>query len=316
MTIAWVIGSGGLLGSAIDRALRKRDVRIYSMPHRFSWNDEVLLAQQLRNGVAAFADSIGTNDWELYWAAGTGTMGSTEDCLKSETRAFSTLLDLIESESRLIAKPGGIGFASSAGGVYAGVGSSPISEDTPVAPISAYGREKLRQEELVSSLCARHDTLKVLLARITTLYGPGQARGKRQGLLAHIARCILKRETIRIYVPYDTIRDYISADCAAEKIIWSLKSIPESSSSKTCIKIIASETPTTIAEILATYRKVTRQKFRTVSVVNDLTGLYHRRHVYQSTVFLKGKDKPAERIAEGISRIMAAEHIEYIRSRR
>lgn len=317
MTIAWVIGSNGLLGSAIERTLRKAGIRIFSLPYRFCWFDEALLSQQLQQAAATFADNAGnSNDWELYWAAGTGTMNSQVESLQQETRALTALLDTLESESRLMAKPGAIGFASSAGGVYAGVASSPITEATLEAPISAYGREKLRQEELFRSFSARHKQLTVLLARITTLYGPGQSYGKRQGLLAHIARCILRKEIVRIYVPYDTIRDYISADCAAERIVRSLRNIPRLQPKNVFIKIIASESPITIAGILAIFRRVTRQKFRTASVVNELTPLYHRRHIYRSVVSFSDKEKPAEDIATGISRIMAAEHCEFIKARK
>lgn len=42
-----------------------------------------------------------------------------------------------------------------------------------------------------------------LIARISMFYGPGQAKDKQQGLLAHIARCILRNQPIQIYVPYD-----------------------------------------------------------------------------------------------------------------
>jgi hypothetical protein len=46
---------------------------------------------------------------------------------------------------------GRIFLASSAGGVYGGTVEQPIDETSPCKPISAYGRNKLRQEELVSA---------------------------------------------------------------------------------------------------------------------------------------------------------------------
>ncbi len=51
--------------------------------------------------------------------------------------------------------------------VFAGVGNRPYSEDDPVGPISAYGRTKLRGEELAAD--ARHH----LVVRTAWLYGHG-----------------------------------------------------------------------------------------------------------------------------------------------
>ena len=156
-------------------------------------------------------------------------MSSTEEGLAAETRALSIVLELIESEPVLMATGGSFSFSSSAGAIYAGASDDIITENTTVAPTTDYAREKLRQESLVSEFADRNSRVTVLLARISTLYGPGQAKGKRQGLLAHIARCLLRNQPVHIYVPFDTIRDYIAADDAAFAIgaaIYALSSKP------------------------------------------------------------------------------------------
>jgi len=43
--------------------------------------------------------------WEIYWAAGVGTMGSSNGDLEVETRFLTLLLHLVESESRLMMAP-------------------------------------------------------------------------------------------------------------------------------------------------------------------------------------------------------------------
>ena len=66
-----------------------------------------------------------------------------------------------------------------------------------------------------ASFVLAHASATALVARLSTLYGPGQSRGKPQGLIAHIARGVVRNQPVRIYVPLDTVRDYLAADDAA-----------------------------------------------------------------------------------------------------
>ena len=100
MTVTWVIGGHGLLGSALLRELDRNDNRLFVPGERFRWNDQAKLGGQFAKAVAEFADLVGKhNSWQLFWAAGVGTMGSSPAELETETRALSTLLGLIEAES-------------------------------------------------------------------------------------------------------------------------------------------------------------------------------------------------------------------------
>ena len=77
MSVAWVVGSGGLVGSALCRALRRDATELFCPAERFRWGCEPDLAIQLAAAVDAFADrAAAAGRWELYWAAGVGTMGS------------------------------------------------------------------------------------------------------------------------------------------------------------------------------------------------------------------------------------------------
>ena len=148
MTISWVVGSSGLLGSALCRSLHCRGTNLFIPVQRFRWDREPELTVQLGASVKAFAAIVSHEKrWQIYWAAGVGTMSSTEQELAVETRVLSILLSLVESEPGLIAANGYFAFASSAGAIYAGATDDIISENTGVAPTTAYAREKLRQEE-------------------------------------------------------------------------------------------------------------------------------------------------------------------------
>jgi len=314
MKMAWVVGSNGLLGSALCNALCRTETKLFTPVDRFCWDSEPELAFQLEAAVKAFAVFVGTEKrWEIFWAAGMGTMSSTEAELEIETRVLSTLLKLVESNPGLIAVKGCFVFASSAGAIYAGATNDIISESTPVAPTTAYAQEKLKQENMVSELALANRSLTVLLARISTLYGPGQATGKQQGLLALIARRILRNQPIQIYVPLDTIRDYITAGDAAAAIIATMRAISEKSGVFT--KIIASEQPTTIAEIISIYRRIARRTPKIVTSVSKLSSIYTHRIQFYSIAIPVNEQISRTSLLVGIAQVMATEMSAFARSR-
>ena len=202
MTVSWVLGSGGMLGAALCRQLRSQGATLFFPAERLSWRGGDELSAQIAAAVQAFADRVSATDrWEIYWAAGVGTMGSSAADLEPETQALSCLLQCVASESRLMAVVGNVAFASTAGAIYAGTKDDVITEDTVPAPTTDYARAKLAQESSLRSFADANPRATVLLARISTLYGPGQAVGKKQGLMSHLARSILRNQAVQIYVP-------------------------------------------------------------------------------------------------------------------
>jgi len=312
MTAVWVVGENGLLGAALLRALSRRGFSAFTLAERFRWDTERELAIQLASAVNEFAGFVGAgNPWQIYWAAGVGTMSSTAAELATETRTLSRILSLIESEPGLTAAEGCFAFASSAGAIYAGVTDDIVSESTAVAPTTDYAREKLQQEGLVETFARQNGKVTALIARISTLYGPGQASGKQQGLMAHIARCILRNQPVTIYVPFDTIRDYIAADDAAALVVATLHTIDRRSGVFT--KIIASERPTTIAEIISIFRRVSRRRPRIVSSSSRLSSIYSRRIRFHSTTLPVDERMTRTSLLTGIAQVMAAERLAYTR---
>ena len=212
-----------------------------------------------------------------------------------------------------MAAPGAIAFASSAGAIYAGSSDEVVTENTPPTPTTAYAREKLRQEGLIHSFAGANSRISVLIARISTLYGPGQAAGRRQGLLAHIARSTLRNRPIQIYVPYDTIRDYIAADDAAVAMLAALRAT--SAKPRLVTKIIASERPTTIAEIISIFMRIARRAPRIVTSASRLSDLYSRRVQFRSIVLPECAKTPTRSLIVGISQLLAAERAAFVRGR-
>ena len=311
MTIAWVLGSGGLLGAALCSALRRDDTTVFYPRDRLCWENYSELASQLAANIHLFASQVGeTSRWEIYWAAGLGTMGSPLDVLTSETNAISLVLQLLDSNTLLMSTPGAVVFASSAGAIYAGSQDDTITEHTPPGPTTSYAHEKLKQENLVRSFAISNSQTTALIARISTLYGPGQAINKQQGLLTHIARNTLRNKSIQIYVPFDTIRDYIASDDAANEMITTLRAM--SGRVHILTKIIASERPTTIAEIISIFKKIARRRLRIITSASRLTDLYSRRVQFCSIAFPEVAKTPKKSLIVGITQLMMAEHVAFI----
>ncbi len=312
MTLAWVLGGGGLLGTALCRALRRNGTGLFSPAERFCWDDGAGLVAQMTAAVQAFASQVGAADqWEIYWAAGVGAMSSSPDALAPETRALALVLRLLEAEPRLMAATGAIAFASSAGAIYAGSPDPVITELTSPTPTTDYARAKLSQEDLIGSFVLANDRVSALVARISTIYGPGQAMGKQQGLLTHIARRILRNQPIQIYVPYDTIRDYIAVDDVAAAMVSALRITSEKP--RVVAKIIASEQPTTIAEIISIFKRIARRAPQIVTSASRLSNLYSRRVQFRSIVLPECARATAVSLPVGIAQLMMAERAAFAR---
>jgi UDP-glucose 4-epimerase len=306
MRRTWIIGAGGLLGSALRRALHMAGDQVFIPADPLPWLNEERLLVQLEAAVLAFAGTVGAGDtWELYWSAGIGTFASTAEDMQRETVALETFLRMLETQPALLRVPGAIGFASSAGAIYAGAIDQVITEDSAVAPTTAYAHAKLAQEALIRAFTERQAGIRVLVGRISTLYGVGQATQKNQGLLTHIARSIIRNRPIQIYVPFDTIRDYINATDAAVRLVMILRQEPCTVQYQ--MRLIASENPTTIAEIIAVFKRLSRHTPRVVTSVSRSTALYTRRVQFRSLAPAGPFPYPSTSLIVGVGQLMQAE---------
>ena len=217
-TLSWIVGRGGLLGSAIERAIGPGT---WHPEYPFPWSDPSALRNSISHAVRGFQTSVTENlfdSWTIYWCAGSGVVGTSAEHLAAETTAFISFLDQLGNAlSRL--PNGQVFLASSAGGVYGGSTGRPLTEATLPRPISSYGYAKLEQEEILGNWAQEQPSVSTLIGRLSNLYGLAQRLDKPQGLISHMSRCLIFRSPIRIYVPLDTIRDYLFSDDAASRIV-------------------------------------------------------------------------------------------------
>jgi UDP-glucose 4-epimerase len=274
----------------------------------FTWDDTTRLRGELRTALSAFVTRLSHDPgrpWAIAWCAGAGVIATSAGALEAETANFGFFLELLASEPALRAARGHVLLASSAGGVYGSSFACPISESTPPAPGSPYGRAKLAQEELLRSWArSQSSPVSSLVARISNLYGPGQRLAKPQGLISHMSRCLIYGAPMHIYVSLDTVRDYLFADDAGRRVVAGLRQLAREAPSEGLhiTKLYASEREVSIAGLLGVFRQIARRKLRVVSGLHAAAALQPRRLQFRSQIWPRDGDRQVELI-EGVSRV-------------
>lgn len=245
-----VVGAGGLLGSHVLQGLRRRGAP--TLTASVPWGDPAGTREALRAALEALAARVEDGAWDIAWCAGAGVVATSEAAMAQEVAVFSALLEDLRS-SRLTTGLGAIFLASSAGGVYAGSPArSPFTEHSSVGPLVAYGRAKLAMEAALAAHCAQAGDA-ALVGRIGNVYGPGQDLTKHQGLISQLCRTQVTGEPLTVYVPLDTMRDYVFADDVGNLVAAAQAGLRErvrEAPSRLVTKIVASGGATTIATLI------------------------------------------------------------------
>lgn len=253
----WVIGHGGLLGSAIARRARHqfRSSELFdSKP--IPWGSPIAATECLTREYQRFREQTHTQPWRILWAAGAATVSTPRDEAMAELAPLEALLGAIESEPPR--SPGAFFLTSSAGGVFAGSQDPPFSDRSTPTPLSPYGELKLAQEALTLGKLA--GTCPVMIGRFSNLYGPGQNLRKLQGLISRLALAGITGQPISIFVPLDTIRDYIYVDDAAHAALELTRQAQTDPDTGSRVAIIASGQPATVGQVIHTMGQVARRR--------------------------------------------------------
>jgi UDP-glucose 4-epimerase len=89
-------------------------------------------------------------------------------------------------------------------------------------------------------------------------------------------------EPVTLFVPLDTMRDYIFSDDAAKSVVDIVRA--DSGVESLCTKIVASQTNTTIAEIVGHFSRVRHGDPRIITEATALTSKYAGRLTFKSMV--------------------------------
>lgn len=252
--LVWVVGAGGLLGSAVARVVDGSATMFAGRP--VPWEDAPKAAATLASDAHRFAAEAGADPWSVVWAAGASVVASSEADTAVELESLSALLRAVAAAPPT--GPGACFVTSSAGGLYAGSSSPPFDADSPPVPISPYGRLKLAQEQVaIATLAGR---VPLVIGRISNLYGPDQDPAKGQGLIPLLCRAAVRRTPLNLYVSMDTVRDYLFVDDAA-RLVWecTVAAVREQPS-EARIVVLASGQSATVAEVVATVQNVAHRR--------------------------------------------------------
>ena len=109
-------------------------------------------------------------------------------------------------------------FLSSGGTVYGNQEVQPIIEETRAQPINHYGNIKLCMENTIRTFNTQLHT-KMLIARISNPYGPGQDYHKGVGFVDAVLKKAISGEDVEIWGDGTTERDYIFIQDACKMIV-------------------------------------------------------------------------------------------------
>jgi UDP-glucose 4-epimerase len=109
-------------------------------------------------------------------------------------------------------------FTSSGGSVYGQLISTPVTEDHPLNPISAYGVSKVTAEKYISFFCAQYG-IDGRIARISNPFGAGQDPNRNQGAVATFLARALEGEATIVWGDGGTVRDYIHIADVANALV-------------------------------------------------------------------------------------------------
>jgi UDP-glucose 4-epimerase len=252
--ISWVLGRGGLLGSSVERQLACRG-QIWTPQVPFLWGNELAFEEEIDRSVEQFVEFVGAKKWTILWCAGIGVVSSPTDLLKGEFSKIEYLLDRLSKCSSQFLRQGCLFYASSAGGVYAGSQHPPFTELTEPIPVGGYGQQKLRCEKLFTEFTDKFETSSVI-GRIANLYGPSQNRSKGQGFITAICNAMISRKPIQIFVPLETIRNFVYVDDAASLISEIILDTSAQNLSIKLIKIVASESNVSLGQVVGETTRV------------------------------------------------------------
>lgn len=263
-TSEWIIGRG-LLGSAIISQL---DDPVFTSP--VTWSDPEQSRLDLRMGLARFIAGA-EGRWSIYWCAGRGVTSTPREAMLAEAEVFRSFLDDISALPAHIIGRGQIFLASSVGGAYAGSAAPPFTEETVPVPLSAYGETKLSMEQSLRDAASQHG-FRGFIARITNLYGPGQDLGKGQGLISVIVESYVTGRPVSIYVPLDTLRDYIYVDDCATVIIAGMKRLAAEPPGRVVTKIVGAMDALSIGAVMGEMSRLRRKPVPLVTGQGNSTG--------------------------------------------
>ncbi len=184
-----LLGGGGFVGSALATRLRQEGAPVHVVG---------------RNNPEALGQLLPQCSTVVHLASGT-TPGSSarQPQLEQGNLALTLhLLGLLQNQPQTH-----VLFFSSGGTVYGNPATSPVAEDSPLAPLSHHGAGKAAQEIFCKTLITQGHAVTVL--RPSNAYGPGQTLRQGFGLIRTMLHHAQAGTQLEIWGDGEAVRDYI-----------------------------------------------------------------------------------------------------------
>lgn len=304
MTLLWVAGASGLLGSAVCREAQRLGWAVVAP--RLSWDDPAASVDVIDRAASQFGDA----PVQVAWCAGSGTTASPAHQFVAEQQMFELLAQRLRQSGR--AASARLFLASSLGALHAGAGRGPFAESSPVQPLSHYGNAKVAMEQLASRFAVETGACLVI-GRLANLYGPGQDLGKAQGLVSALLVGAIRRTPVQIYVPLDTLRDYLFVDDAARVVVECLTRVDTVPSGTVVTKVLATGQRTSVAAVIEQVRRIGHRRLLVVQGASPLASVQSRDLSARSQVWTD-LDSGRTMLAEGLWRTWNDLNARYLRA--
>lgn len=211
-----IIGGNGFIGTNLSKELAEQgyDVTSFDLAEPLCRNDKV----KYISGDFFDDDTLEkiTDDAEVIIHA-ISTVNPGNSNIRYMTGYERDFIQTVKLCSMVTEKKLKMIFLSSGGTVYGNQTVQPILEDVRPQPINHYGNIKLCIENTIRTFNTQLHT-KMLIARISNPYGPGQDYSKGVGFIDAALKKAIRGENIEIWGDGNNERDYIYISDACKMI--------------------------------------------------------------------------------------------------
>ena len=243
-----ITGGGGFIGSAVVKAFQSRGIPVTVVDRQSP--------DRARDGVTHVVGDLRDNHVRDE-AVAPGTLGivhlaAATSVLHSVERPVQTYADNVAVTQELLelARIRGVSrfLLASTNAVVGNVGTTTITEQLPLRPLTPYGATKAACEMLLSGYAGAYGLVACAL-RFSNVYGPGMAH--KDSFVPRLMRAALTGSTVRIYGDGSQRRDLVHVDDVVRGVLLGWES------GYTGSVIIGSGRSVSVLELVESVRRVT-----------------------------------------------------------
>jgi UDP-glucose 4-epimerase len=217
-----VTGASGFIGRAVVAALRRRDVPVTAVdrePPAPSWDEGVhVVTGDLADQQVCIAAFETRPRAVVHLAALTSVLRSVDAPMRTFAENVTITQVLLE-----LSRGSGVGqfVLASTNAVVGDVGTSTITAELPLRPLTPYGATKAAGEMLLSAYSGSYG-LSTAALRFTNVYGPGMSH--KDSFVPRLMRAAMSGTGVRVYGDGRQRRDLVYIDDVVAAVLLALDS--------------------------------------------------------------------------------------------